>query len=428
MKSPTVATLKKLFALSANLCAFPKCTNRLIDPSSGTLTAEVCHIRGRKTGHGSQRYDPRQSEDERHGIDNLIALCPAHHTVIDDDADSYTVERLRNIKAAHEDKCRGTSVDSGTLAETFAVAIRNNIVNGGSIIYAHSQSGGQVANTINNYGDPSRHGPPKFERELSARNLVTTTSPSFGDTKYAERMAFPDQNGRFARLRTIGLFFALTDPPLVRQNDRDAYFQWMTCNQRRYDPITDSLFIPSVESELRLRAYVWHNGEKLRFNPRDAYYDKYLAMELDHGYIEYGFFPGSIIAPDGGHVYYAKILAGFVAFLRFLRDFSDKFDHDASCISFGLAMRGTTETQLKWMTKRVMDHYQNTSSPATDGFRWVREAAPGADWDVHEVARAAALDLLDHWSYSGPAWAGQPEFTDGKYTGDYFRSDFYGQW
>ncbi|MFX8554349.1 hypothetical protein ABTM01_19455, partial [Acinetobacter baumannii] len=59
---------------------------------------------------------------------------------------------------------------------------------------------------------------------------------------------------------------------------------------------------------------------------------------------------------------------------------------------------------------------------------WLREATRGEDWTVDGVARRAALALLDHWSYSGPAGAEEPEFTDGKYTGKYYLDSFRGQW
>lgn len=122
------------------------------------------------------------------------------------------------------------------------------------------------------------------------------------------------------------------------------------------------------------------------------------------------------------------MIGGFVAFLRFLRGLAEQFGVDPSVISVGLAMCGTTGMNLKCITKRIMEHFLATSPPEADGFRWLREATPGTDWTVDGVARRAALDLLDHWSYSGPAGAGEPEFKDGKYTGEYYRSDFQRQW
>jgi hypothetical protein len=176
------------------------------------------------------------------------------------------------------------------------------------------------------------------------------------------------------------------------------------------------------------RAHMWHNGHRNRFFPIVSSYTTYIALELEEGFAEYGFCPGSFFEQDKEIVYYAKVVGGFVAFLSFLRHLTETFGGDPSAISVGLAMRGTTGTQLRCITKRVMEHHLGSATPEEDGFRWVNAATPGTDWSLDRLARQAALDLLDHWSYTGPAWADTPEFTNGKYTGDYYRADFHGQW
>jgi hypothetical protein len=88
-KEPSRPTVKRLFALSGNRCAFPRCSTPLVDPQSGSIVGEVCHIKGEKPG--AARYDPNQSNEERHGFDNLILLCNVHHKVADDDEAVYTV-------------------------------------------------------------------------------------------------------------------------------------------------------------------------------------------------------------------------------------------------------------------------------------------------------------------------------------------------
>jgi hypothetical protein len=96
---PSDTTIKKLFALSSNRCAFPGCPNHLIDPS-GALLGRVCHIRA--DSPGGKRYDPNQTEAERQGFTNLIVLCANHHIVIDDDDITYTVAVLEDMKQRHE--------------------------------------------------------------------------------------------------------------------------------------------------------------------------------------------------------------------------------------------------------------------------------------------------------------------------------------
>jgi hypothetical protein len=64
-----------------NRCAFPGCTTPIVMTDTGTLVAEVCHIRAQS--EKGPRYDPSQSDEERHGFDNLVLMCRVHHKVID---------------------------------------------------------------------------------------------------------------------------------------------------------------------------------------------------------------------------------------------------------------------------------------------------------------------------------------------------------
>jgi hypothetical protein len=102
MAEPTEATVKALFSLSGNRCAFPECNTSMVifGGASFTILGRICHIKGKKPG--AKRYDPNQSEAERHSFSNLLLLCPTHHVVIDGDEETYTVEMLREMKAAHE--------------------------------------------------------------------------------------------------------------------------------------------------------------------------------------------------------------------------------------------------------------------------------------------------------------------------------------
>jgi hypothetical protein len=43
MSAPSEQTIKKLFALSGNICAFPGCQSPIVE-SAGTVTGEICHI------------------------------------------------------------------------------------------------------------------------------------------------------------------------------------------------------------------------------------------------------------------------------------------------------------------------------------------------------------------------------------------------
>jgi hypothetical protein len=132
---PSVPTIKRLFAHSGNRCAFPRCPAALIEGS--TVVGEICHIKGAKPG--SARHDDQQSVAERHGFDNLILMCRKHHTVIDDDDEAYTVDRLLKMKADHESHAEGIEAD---FAERAAQLLVNQPV------VSVNQSGGITAHTV----------------------------------------------------------------------------------------------------------------------------------------------------------------------------------------------------------------------------------------------------------------------------------------
>ncbi len=145
MHGPSIATVKRLFAVSGNRCAFPECDVALVDPGSGKLTGRICHIQGRK----GPRYNPEQSPEERHGYDNLLLLCPAHHDVVDADVHMYTAERLLEVKRAHESGAAKRLDLPDDVAAT-VVADFANAIEAGSVLASVNQSGGQVAHTITN--------------------------------------------------------------------------------------------------------------------------------------------------------------------------------------------------------------------------------------------------------------------------------------
>lgn len=168
-KEPSRPTVKRLFAVSGNLCAFPKCSTPLVDPQSGSIVGEICHIKGEKAG--AARYDAAQTNEQRHGFDNLILLCNVHHKIVDDDDTAYTVERLLQMKQQHESRHAGPSpVDEATADRFISVAISNSTVHG-SVITSHGQTGGQMANTIHNY-----YGSTATEESVQLEGKLDTAS------------------------------------------------------------------------------------------------------------------------------------------------------------------------------------------------------------------------------------------------------------
>jgi hypothetical protein len=93
--------LKKLWGRSGNVCSFPSCGVELAqEKKANRVIGEEAHIKGEKPL--APRYDPNQPEEERESYENRILLCPTHHTEIDADPETWTVERLKQMKANRE--------------------------------------------------------------------------------------------------------------------------------------------------------------------------------------------------------------------------------------------------------------------------------------------------------------------------------------
>jgi hypothetical protein len=125
LTSPSISTIKRLFAVSANRCAFPGCKLLLVDPSSEVVIGKICHIKARKPG--GPRYDLNQTDEERHSFENLLLLCPIHHDIIDADPHFYTVERLIEIKSMYEGESSGEALVSDRIAEALIVTISQSL-------------------------------------------------------------------------------------------------------------------------------------------------------------------------------------------------------------------------------------------------------------------------------------------------------------
>jgi hypothetical protein len=146
MAEPTEKTIKRLFALSGNICAYPECSLAIVE-SVGTVTGEICHIHARR--EGGPRYEASQTEADRHGFDNLILLCRQHHKVIDSQPDLYTAEALRKMKAIHEDAAgRAEQVTDSFFAKILLNSLRITVTNNTGNVAINSP-GAIQAHTVN---------------------------------------------------------------------------------------------------------------------------------------------------------------------------------------------------------------------------------------------------------------------------------------
>lgn len=100
--------VKTLFALSGNLCAYPGCNQRLVEPGTpnddAVVLAKVAHI------VADSRQGPRGnsslSDEDRDKHPNLLLLCGVHHDIIDSQPTTYSVPVLQQMKIDHEYRVR----------------------------------------------------------------------------------------------------------------------------------------------------------------------------------------------------------------------------------------------------------------------------------------------------------------------------------
>lgn len=115
-RGPSIKTIKKLFAASGGICAFPGCNTRLQDSISGALLGDICHIHA--ISKDGPRYAPTYPDDDLNEFDNLLILCPTHHRLIDQEPRLYTSTVLRSMKHQHEafvvDKITAPAIDDKT--------------------------------------------------------------------------------------------------------------------------------------------------------------------------------------------------------------------------------------------------------------------------------------------------------------------------
>ena len=106
-------TKRILYIKSRNRCAYPDCASPLVQLPTGDaqhkIIGEICHI------HSDKEDGPRGivglTQEEYNAYENLIMLCPNHHTIIDGQHGAYPAETLKEWKVTHEAKSYIASVE-----------------------------------------------------------------------------------------------------------------------------------------------------------------------------------------------------------------------------------------------------------------------------------------------------------------------------
>ena len=110
----TELTVKRLYALSANRCAFPECPETFVNSDNTTNLSQICHIEAAEPG--GQRYNSASNDDYRRSYENLILLCANHH-IVTNDISVYETPVLQKMKQDHEDKMRRQTSGSNILSK-----------------------------------------------------------------------------------------------------------------------------------------------------------------------------------------------------------------------------------------------------------------------------------------------------------------------
>lgn len=124
LRAPREKTVRELFAMSMNRCAFPGCDVAMADPATKTIVGEICHINA--ASEGGPRYDPTQGDNERHAHGNLILMCSMHHKIIDaiENLREFSAEHLRALTRKHEQNAAAAAARDLALTDLALLTIK----------------------------------------------------------------------------------------------------------------------------------------------------------------------------------------------------------------------------------------------------------------------------------------------------------------
>ncbi|WP_460481886.1 HNH endonuclease [Comamonas humi] len=126
LSAPRLSTVKRLFAVSMNRCAFPGCSTPVIDPETQTVLGEICHIHAQS--EGGPRFNDDLTTEQIHGFENLILMCGTHHKLIDEPGNeaTYSAAYLMGLKVAVGHS--GSKTETELSNEQATVLIQQSVV------------------------------------------------------------------------------------------------------------------------------------------------------------------------------------------------------------------------------------------------------------------------------------------------------------
>lgn len=191
--SISIKDRKILWSKSAGRCAFPNCKFALSSGGSGkiSIVGEEAHIVGRETTEGSPRGNHFLPVEQRDGYDNLILLCPTHHSVIDKNPDEWSVEKIQDLKKSHEswvvEKLNDTNENHSLSPEEVVEKVEHILRRGSSI--ASKIELARIKENLPLYVTTPQHA--EGVRLLMERSsLIISGDPGSGKTMLAHQLAF----------------------------------------------------------------------------------------------------------------------------------------------------------------------------------------------------------------------------------------------
>lgn len=95
---PTFETLRRLYSVSGNQCAFTGCLKPMFN-GEGNFTGQVCHIEAAMPG--GERFNKNMSNEQRRSFENLMLMCYDHH-IETNKVHKYSTQSLKRMKQQHE--------------------------------------------------------------------------------------------------------------------------------------------------------------------------------------------------------------------------------------------------------------------------------------------------------------------------------------
>jgi hypothetical protein len=96
--APTHNTLRQLYTLSGNQCAFPGCQDMMFN-MNGNFVGQICHIEA--ASEGGERFNPNMTNEQRRSYENLVLMCYPHH-IETNKVEQYPTHVMKQIKYKHE--------------------------------------------------------------------------------------------------------------------------------------------------------------------------------------------------------------------------------------------------------------------------------------------------------------------------------------